>query len=346
MLGAGVTLADYTKRRVYRGVTNGLTEAFVIGGETRAEIIRQARSDSEIIKPYLEGKDLRGWFTEESDLWLIAIPKGMTQTAIGDASATKAEKWLEATYPGLYQWLHQFKDAAAKRQDVGDYWWELRACDYYDAFEQPKIVWPDISKLPRFSMDYGNHFLGNTGYVIPLEDFFLLGVLASWPTWFMISRLCQPLRLRGGRWQYRLIRQFMERLPIPMNVKPADRDVIANLARRCNELGPECYRLECEVLKCIRSDLVPADKKPPLVLQQWWECSFADFKEQVETLRRQKLTGQTAASWEARLEKEKAARQALRTQIEAADAEMSERVSQAFGLSQVEFKATMEAVSS
>jgi hypothetical protein len=100
------------------------------------------------------------------------------------------------------------------------------------------------------------------------------------------------------------------------------------------------------VLKCIRSDLVPADKKTPLVLQQWWESSFADFKEQIETLRRQKLAGQTAVSWEARLEKEKAARQAIRTQIEAAEAEMSERISRAFGLSQVEFKSVMEAVSS
>jgi hypothetical protein len=55
--------------------------------------------------------------------------------------------------------------------------------------------------------------------------------------------------LRGGRWQYRLIRQFMERIPIPRDLKPADSDAIARLARNCNELGPECYRLESEVLK-------------------------------------------------------------------------------------------------
>jgi hypothetical protein len=47
-----------------------------------------------------------------------------------------------------------------------------------------------------------------------------------------------------------------------------------------------------------------------------------------------------------RLGKEKACRQLLRTQIEASEAEMSERVSRAFGLSQEEFKSVMEAVSS
>src|SRR5262245_25716135 len=105
--------------------------------------------------------------------------------------------------------------------------------------------------------------------MIPVEDYFLLGVLASWPTWFMISRICQPLRLRGGRWQYRLIRQFTERLPVPKDVAPADRDAIANLAQKCNQLGPACYRHEREVLTAIRTDLILADKKPPQVLHQW-----------------------------------------------------------------------------
>jgi hypothetical protein len=111
-------------------------------------------------------------------------------------------------------------------------------------------------------------------------------------------------------------------------------------------LGPECYRLESEVLKRIRSELIPAEKKTPLVLQQWWERNFNDFKEQVETLQRQKLAGQDALSWEARLAKEKATRQSIRSQIEAAEDELSERVSHAFGLGQVEFKTVMEAVAS
>ena len=333
-------MADYTKRQVYRGVTNGLTEAFVIDGTVRQRLVEEHPASETVIKPYLEGKDFAPWHVEAEDRWLVFTRRGIDIK----------------TYPAIKRHLQQYKDHLTPRDEGADgpgrkpgsyEWFEIQDnVAYWEAFEQPKIVWPDISKLPRFSMDYGDHFLGNTGYVIPLEDYFLLGILASWPTWFMISRLCQPLRLRGGRWQYRLIRQFMERLPIPNDVKPADRDAIASLAKRCNELGPDCYRLECEVLKCIRDELVPADKKTPLVLQEWWESSFARFKEQIETLRREKLAGQNAASWEARLEKEKAARQAIRTQIEAAEAELSERVSRTFGLSQAEFKAVMEAVSS
>ena len=28
-----------------------------------------------------------------------------------------------------------------KRYDKGEFWWELRACDYYDAFDKPKIIY-------------------------------------------------------------------------------------------------------------------------------------------------------------------------------------------------------------
>jgi hypothetical protein len=138
----------------------------------------------------------------------------------------------------------------------------------------------------------------------------------------------------------------MERLPVPKDLQPAERDAIATLARRCNELGPECYKLECQVLKSINSELVPADKKTPQALQQWWESCFDRFKEVVEALQRTRFLGQSAMLWEARLDKEKSARQGIRSKIEAAEAELNERVARAFGLTQAEFKTVMEAVSS
>jgi TaqI-like C-terminal specificity domain len=91
----------------------------------------------------------------------------------------------------------------------------LRSCGYWYAFNEPKIVWPDISKLPRFSMDTAARYMGNTGYFIPTGDAYLLGILSSWATWFFISKTSQPLRLRGHRWQYRLFTQSMEHIPIP-----------------------------------------------------------------------------------------------------------------------------------
>jgi hypothetical protein len=73
---------------------------------------------------------------------------------------------------------------------------------------------------------------------IPGGDYYLLGILSSWAIWFFISKTAQPLRLRGDRWQYRLIAQFMEEVPIPDAPEP-ERDAIANLARTCSSLGQE-----------------------------------------------------------------------------------------------------------
>ena len=55
-------------------------------------------------------------------------------------------KWFCENYPAIANHLFQFEDDAKKRQDKGDYWWELRACEYYDEFEKPKIMLPDISQ--------------------------------------------------------------------------------------------------------------------------------------------------------------------------------------------------------
>jgi adenine-specific DNA-methyltransferase len=39
------------------------------------------------------------------------------------------------------------------RDDQGDYWWELRPCDYYPEFEKEKIVWQEMSLRTLFAYD-------------------------------------------------------------------------------------------------------------------------------------------------------------------------------------------------
>ncbi|MCX5840220.1 MAG: hypothetical protein NTY16_01940, partial [Deltaproteobacteria bacterium] len=55
----------------------------------------------------------------------------------------------------------------------------MRPCDYYDAFERPKIIYPDIAKESRFSFDEEGFYSANTTYIIPSADKYLLGILNS-----------------------------------------------------------------------------------------------------------------------------------------------------------------------
>jgi hypothetical protein len=49
--------------------------------------------------------------------------------------------------------LIKYKGAAKNRYDKGDYWWELRHCDYYPEFEREKVMWKRIGSILRFGYD-------------------------------------------------------------------------------------------------------------------------------------------------------------------------------------------------
>ncbi len=56
-------------------------------------------------------------------------------------------------YPAIYNHLLQFEESARNRDDQGRNWWNLRACIYYNEFENEKIVWQEMSREPTFSYD-------------------------------------------------------------------------------------------------------------------------------------------------------------------------------------------------
>ena len=99
-----------------------------------------------------------------------------------------------------------------------EYWWELRSCDYYEYFDRPKIIFPDICKEPRFFLDRSGIYLANTAYCLGVDDTYLLGILNSRLFWFAISNISIPFGIRAGKYRYRLIYQYMEKVPIrPIN---------------------------------------------------------------------------------------------------------------------------------
>ena len=96
---------------------------------------------------------------------------------------------------------------------------------YYPVFEKPKIVFPDICKFPRFCYDDTGIYLTNTAYALGTGDKYLLGILNSRLFWFAISNLSIPFGVRAGEFRYRLIYQYMEKIPIRRldSANPADK---------------------------------------------------------------------------------------------------------------------------
>lgn len=210
----GIPLGEYVKGKIYRGVLTGLNEAFVIDRATRNCLIREDKKSAEIIKPFVVGDDIRKYHINFRETYLISIPKGWTHSRM--STGADAWKWLQKKYPSIAAHLAPFAGKGGKRCDKGDFWWELRACDYYKEFEKPKIIYPDIAKESRFSYDDKGFYFGNTVYFIPLDDKYLLGILNSRLIFSYFKRIAAVLgdADKGGRMRW--FTQDIIKLPIRM----------------------------------------------------------------------------------------------------------------------------------
>ena len=135
---AGVPFGEYVKGKVYRGVLTGLNEAFIIDKATRDRLIEEDKRSAEIIKPFLAGRDIKRYEPPKSGKYLILFPRGFTNRRGNNPK--NAWRWLQENYPAIADHLEPFKTKAEKRADKGEFWWELRACDYYEEFEKNKII--------------------------------------------------------------------------------------------------------------------------------------------------------------------------------------------------------------
>lgn len=350
LVARGKPLREFHDTVICYGIKTGLNEVFVIDAKKRAELIEKDSKSAEIIKPFVQGTNLRPWYVENSASFLIFSRRGIR---IED-------------YPAVLEYLAAHKENLQPKPDdwperkewkgrkAGSYlWYEIQdSVDYWPAFEQPKIVWPDITNYPRFSMDHEKWYLGNTGYVIPGGDYYLLGVLSSWASWFFISKTAQPLRLRSGRWQYRLIAQFMENIPIP-DAPPVERGAIATLAEQCNALGMRRYQLEEIVRQRLTRTFGIDGKGQPLgklneKAQEWWNQpanGLGDALKQSFKLKRNPFTNPTTADeWDSYLTGKKAEVDTLQRQLADAEVEINDRVYKLFSLTGDEIKLLQEEV--
>ena len=238
IMKAGQPLGDYVQRQFFRGVTTGLNEAFMIDNKTRMALIAKDKSSAELIKPLVGGEDVRRWVFHNKDLWLIFTRRGI-----------EIEK-----YPAIKEHLSNWRAELTPKKNSSDKvgrkpgrykWYEIQDdVAYYEVFDSPKIIFPDIAKGPRFCLDTNGNYLANTAYCLGTDDKYLLAVLNSRLFWFAISNISIPFGVRAGEYRYRLIYQYMEKIPIrPINFSdPGDKarhDKMVKLVDRMLELNKQ-----------------------------------------------------------------------------------------------------------
>ena len=212
----GKPLSEYVKGRFYRGITTGLNEAFVVDRATRDKLIAEHPSSTEVLKPFLRGRDVKRWQIEKSDLYLCYVGWGLP-----------IEK-----YPAIYAHLKKFEERLKARPEVKQGrvpWYALSryASDYWQEFEKFKIVYPDIAASPQFAYDKRGTYGGNTMYIVPTKEMWLLALLNSKAVfWFYTKTSTQ---IRGGF--VRFIAQYVSQIPIP-TIKPAQKVLIGEIVNQ------------------------------------------------------------------------------------------------------------------
>jgi hypothetical protein len=211
--------------KIYYGIKTGYNEAFIIDTETRNRILANCRDGEErkrteeIIKPVLRGRDIGKYYYKWAGLYLIKIESGWTNKNRGKK---KPDEFFKETLSSLYQYLISFADKEVQgrrkgllnRDDQGDYWWELRDCDYYPEFEKEKIVWQEIVREPSFAYDDTGIYVEATAFLMTGNNLkYILGLLNSRPVAFFFKIFYAGGGL--GEDGYRYKKAFLEQLLIP-----------------------------------------------------------------------------------------------------------------------------------
>lgn len=80
-----------------------------------------------------------------------------------------------------------------RRSDQGVYWWELRSCSYYDAFEKDKLYYQVIQFLSQYAYDDSGAFGNDKTFFLPTDDLFVLACLNSplmwWHNWRFLPHM-------------------------------------------------------------------------------------------------------------------------------------------------------------
>lgn len=229
--GKTCSLHTFIKGEAYRGILSGLSDAFVVSSEKYEELVAKDIHSCEILRPFLQGRGLIAYGDTKVESYLLFIPKGFTLNGMGieiDEEELKKQKkkksevipseeeawtWFSMNYPAVAEWLISFRQKAIDRTDKGDYWWELRACDYYDKFEQPKIIYQRLQVKPCFTFLRKDTYCKDTLWFLSVPSKALLPLLNSKLGWWLITEFC-PL-IRGGRL---LIWDNLSQIPIPMTL--------------------------------------------------------------------------------------------------------------------------------
>ncbi len=301
------------------GIKTGLNEAFVIDMPTKERLCAEDPKSTELLKPFLEGKDFKRWHAEPRGLWIIYVPK--SRIAIDH-------------YPAIRDWLLPFKERLEKRATKQE-WFELQQPQeaYLPGFQSTKISYGHFQDRPIFGIDRQCYFSNNKSYFIPTDDLALAAYLNSNVLWMDFTS--RTTAVRGGF--YEATAQHIEPLPIP-EASSVQKAELASLAEACQTAAEQRHALQQDLTRRI-PDLAPANTEPKLTtkLKEWWGLpDFAAFRAEVKKALKADIPLAERSQWEDWIARDKAEIARLTAEIKANEDRINAIVYELFDLTEDE----------
>jgi hypothetical protein len=241
---AGLPLKDWDVQINY-GIKTGFNEAFIIDSKTKEELIAKSPKNAEIIRPILKGRHIKKYQAEFDNQWIIFSRKGIDieQYPAIKEHLQKYYKFLKpketndliGRKPGNYQW-YEIQDNVA----------------YYKDFEKDKVIWLELTDIPKFAYD-------NEKYFIEATAFIMTGDCLKYLIAFLNSKICEwyfdKITTSSGVGTNRWKKIYLQNLPIPKIHKNQEvffNNLVDNIISNKNH-DSDIHELEKELEKKIYS---------------------------------------------------------------------------------------------
>ena len=199
----GIFLADWNLK-INRGITSGCNAAFVIDTNTRIDLMKNNEKCANIIKPMLRGKDIRRFYVDWNNLWIINSRKNIK---IND-------------YPNIREHLSQYYSILSKKSGSNP-WYVLQGSTsdtLNSMFSKEKLFWADMSNIGRFSYSDTEMYCNNKGYIMVGDSLkYLCSVLNSSLIAWYIQNTAATTGMGLTEWTVVTVK----RIPVP---KISDKD--------------------------------------------------------------------------------------------------------------------------
>ncbi len=203
-----ITLGEYVKIEPCFGIGTVPTEVFVVDRKTRDELIAEHPLSIDILKPFLQGQDIRRWHVETQNQWLILTYRGIEIN----------------NYLAILQYLKKYRDALDIKSNEQE-WYELPiSLDEVERFDQPKLVCPSLYNRQTFAVETQGLYCGHTCYIIPTEEKWLCGLLNTLAVEWFYSQVSKQLHSS----ELEAHSDYIKQIPIP-NVNTRQKDLVRKL---------------------------------------------------------------------------------------------------------------------